>query len=105
VRQFGIKVVVIEPGGIESEWGNIAVKAAEDASGSGPYAHMVPKFAKTQNYKAPPATIVSDMVMRAIRASHPAPRYSGGLGARPMLFLRRILSDRMLDRLTMQIYR
>lgn len=105
VRQFGIDVVVIEPGGIESEWGDIAATSAAQASGEGPYAAMVASFAKTQGLKTPPPSVVSDMVMRALKAKRPAPRYSGGLAARPLLFLRKILSDRMLDRLTMLAFR
>ncbi|WP_037493885.1 oxidoreductase [Sphingomonas sp. PAMC 26605] len=105
VRQFDIDVVVIEPGGIQSEWGNIAATAAAQASGQGAYARMVDKFAKTQNLKTPPPSVVSDMVMKALRAKRPATRYSGGLGARPLLILRKVLSDRMLDRLTMLAFR
>jgi NAD(P)-dependent dehydrogenase (short-subunit alcohol dehydrogenase family) len=105
VRPFGIDVVVIEPGGIESEWGDIAATSARDASGHGVYAGLVARFAKTQGLKAPPPSVVSDMVMRALTAKRPAPRYSGGLAARPLLFLRKILSDRMLDRLTMLAFR
>jgi NAD(P)-dependent dehydrogenase (short-subunit alcohol dehydrogenase family) len=99
VRQFGIDVIVIEPGGIESEWGDIAATGAKQVSGNGAYADMVAKFAKTQGLKTPPPSVVSDMVMRALKAKRPATRYSDGLAARPLLFLRKILSDRMLDRL------
>lgn len=105
VRQFGIQVVVIEPGGIASEWGDIAASAAMQTSGKGPYAGMVARFAKAQAFKAPPPSVVSDMMMRALKARRPAPRYSGGLGARPLLFLRGILPDRMFDRLIMLAFR
>ena len=46
VRQFGIDVMVIEPGGIESEWEKIAGDGARRLSGDGPYADMVAKFRK-----------------------------------------------------------
>ena len=36
VRSFGIDVVVIEPGGVQSEWSAIAAKEAEQHSGHGP---------------------------------------------------------------------
>ena len=105
VRPFGIDVVVIEPGGIASEWAGIAADAAQRISGRGPYAGMVEKFRRMQAGKAPPPSIVSDMVMRALAARRPATRYSGGLAARPLLFLRRHLSDRMFDRLLMLAFR
>jgi len=105
VRQFGIHIVVIEPGGIASEWENIAVDEANRFSGTGPYASMVAKFRKAQGRKAPPPTVVSDMVMKALRTTRPAIRYSGGMAARPLLLLRRHLSDRMFDRLLMLAFR
>jgi NAD(P)-dependent dehydrogenase (short-subunit alcohol dehydrogenase family) len=105
VRQFGIHVVVIEPGGIASEWGDIAGAAAAHASGHGPYADMVDKFAKMQATNAPPPSVVSDMVMRALKARRPAARHSGGLGARPLLLLKSLLTDRMFDRLVMLAFR
>jgi hypothetical protein len=45
------------------------------------------------------------MVMKAIKARRPATRYSGGLAARPLLFLRRLHSDRIFDRLVMTAFR
>jgi NAD(P)-dependent dehydrogenase (short-subunit alcohol dehydrogenase family) len=105
VRQFGIDVVVIEPGGIDSEWEKIAGDEASRFSGKGPYAEMVRKFRKMQGRKAPPPSVVSDMVVKAIESGKPAVRYTGGLAARPLLFLRRHLSDRMFDRLIMIPFR
>ena len=105
VRPFGIDVVVIEPGGIASEWTGIAADAATRYSGAEPYAGMVASFRKMQDRKAPPPSVVSDMVVKALDARRPATRYSGGLMARPMLFLRRCLSDRMFDRLVMLGFR
>jgi hypothetical protein len=45
------------------------------------------------------------MVMSALKARRPAIRYSGGLAARPLLVLRRLLSDRMFDRMVMLAFR
>jgi NAD(P)-dependent dehydrogenase (short-subunit alcohol dehydrogenase family) len=38
VKPFGIDVVVIEPGGIATQWGDIAASNLEATSGQGPYA-------------------------------------------------------------------
>ncbi len=105
VRQFGIDVIVIEPGGIASEWEGIAGEGAERHSGHGAYAEMVAKFRKMQGRKLPPPSVVSDLVVRALQARRPAARYSGGLMARPLLLLRRHLSDRLFDRLVMLAFR
>lgn len=105
VRQFGIDVVVIEPGGIASEWEAIAGESASRISGNGPYGDMVAKFRKMQGRKAPPPSVVSDLIMKAVTARRPSARYSSGLAARPLLFLRRHLSDRMFDRVIMIAFR
>lgn len=106
VRPFGINVVVIEPGGIQSEWAGIAVGEAERLSGRGPYAKLVRAFGKAQSgMKPPPPTVITELVVRALKSRRPRPRYSGGLMAKPMLFLRYVLSDRMFDRLIMSAFR
>lgn len=107
VRPFGIAVVVIEPGGIQSEWSGIATEEARRLSGNGVYAKLVAGFTKAQDgmRTASPPSVISDLIVRALKARRPKPRYAAGLMARPMLFLRRWLSDRMFDRLIMTAFR
>jgi NAD(P)-dependent dehydrogenase (short-subunit alcohol dehydrogenase family) len=88
-RFFGIDVVVIEPGGIESEFGGIAAQEAARVSGTGPYSWMVDKM----------------KIVKALHARTPRTRYHAGLWAGPLLFLRRRLSDRMFDRVVMSAFR
>jgi NAD(P)-dependent dehydrogenase (short-subunit alcohol dehydrogenase family) len=107
VRRFGIDVVVIEPGGIESEWSGIAADEAERFSGRGPYADYVTKFRNGQDRlgKNPPPRVISDLIVKALNAKRPSARYHGGRLAGPLLFLRRVLSDRMLDGVIMSAFR
>lgn len=101
VRSFGIDVVVIEPGGIASEWSQIATQQGLHYSADGAYAKLASKFSELQGKlgKLPPPSVISDLIVIALKAKHPKPRYHGGFLAGPMLFLRRHLSDRMFDRL------
>ncbi|WP_186133875.1 oxidoreductase [Burkholderia gladioli] len=107
VRPFGIDVIVIEPGAIESEWSGIAADEAERYSGQGVYAGLVASFRKLQTggRKGPPPRVISDLIVRALRARTPATRYHGGGLAGPLLFLRHHLSDRLFDRLIMSALR
>jgi NAD(P)-dependent dehydrogenase (short-subunit alcohol dehydrogenase family) len=107
VRSFGIDVIVIEPGAIETEWSGIAADEAERYSGRGAYAGLVAKFRKLQagNRKGPPPRVISDLIIKALKAKRPATRYHGGGLASPLLFMRRHLSDRMFDRLVMSAFR
>jgi short-subunit dehydrogenase len=100
-KQFGIDVIIIEPGGVESEWGGIALNAAMERSGSTAYSETAKGFKKiSETFKkhASPK-VISDLVMKALRAKKPKTRYSAGTAAKPMLFMRKILSDRMFDNL------
>jgi NAD(P)-dependent dehydrogenase (short-subunit alcohol dehydrogenase family) len=107
VSRFGIDVVVIGPGGIESEWADIAGDEAERYSGQGVYADFVARFRKLQAplRKSPPPSIISDLIVKALKAKRPATRYHGGRLAGPLLFLRRVLSDRALDALILRAVR
>jgi NAD(P)-dependent dehydrogenase (short-subunit alcohol dehydrogenase family) len=107
VARFGIDVIVVEPGGIESEWSDIACDEAERYSGQGAYADLAAKFRHRQAQlgKNPPPKVITDLIVRALKARRPATRYSGGRLAAPLLFLRRVLPDRMLDAVIMSAFR
>lgn len=100
VRPFGIDVIVIEPGGIETEWAGIAADEAERYSGKSAYAGLAAKFRKLQSgqRRLPRPRVISDLVVSALKAKRPRTRYHAGLLAGPMLFLRHHLSDRLFDR-------
>ncbi len=104
VRPFGIDVIVIEPGGIETEWSGIATGEAARHSATGAYAGMVAAFQRAMTGlegRAPPPRVITDLIVKALKARRPRTRYHGGMLAGPMLFLRRHLSDRMFDRMIM----
>lgn len=97
---FGIDVVVIEPGAIKTEWAGIAAQSMLDASGntayrSGALAHAAMFAGAEQNSSDP--KLIADVVLRAVQARRPRTRYAAGMGAKPILFLRWLLSDRAFD--------
>jgi NAD(P)-dependent dehydrogenase (short-subunit alcohol dehydrogenase family) len=106
-RPFGIDVVVIEPGAVKSEWSGIAAQEAARISGKGAYAGIVAKLAKLQarQRSEPPPRVITDLIIKALRAGTPKTRYHGGMLAGPMLFMRRYLSDRMFDRVVLSAFR
>jgi NAD(P)-dependent dehydrogenase (short-subunit alcohol dehydrogenase family) len=104
VKPFGIDVVVIEPGGIRTEWGGIAAQGLLDASGTGAYARQAEAMAKTlaneaDSGRVSPPSVVSDAIGKAVASRRPRTRYAVGFGARPLIASRRILPDRGFDRL------
>ncbi|WP_088360726.1 oxidoreductase [Rhodomicrobium vannielii] len=107
VRPHGIDVIVIEPGGTESEWASIATEEAERYSAKGAYSGLVAAMVRAPAWKRkmPPARAITDLVIKALKARRPRTRYHGGSGAGMILFLRHLLSDRLYDRLIMTQYR
>jgi short-subunit dehydrogenase len=102
VKQFGIDVIVVEPGGIQSEWGDIAMESLVRVSGNTVYKEMVDGavrgFKRTEKTNSEPV-VIARLIKRGIEATRPKTRYAGGSMAKPLLLLRRILSDSMLERL------
>ena len=41
--------------------------------------------------------LIADTIAKAVRAKRPKTRYAVGFGAKPMIFMRRLLSDRAFD--------
>jgi NAD(P)-dependent dehydrogenase (short-subunit alcohol dehydrogenase family) len=102
LRQFDIDVIVIQPGAIVSEWNRLARDGLIKYSGDGDYrvsALAYAKFMESADHgrlPSPPA-VVAKTIVKAVQARKPKTRYATGGGAKPVLFLRRILSDRAFD--------
>ena len=104
VEPFGINVVIVEPGGIKTEWGTIAAEHLRKTSGNGVYAEAANMAANSmrrtyQGDRLSSPSLIADVILQAVAARKPRTRYAVGFGAEPMLILRRWLSDRMFDRL------
>lgn len=102
VKPFGINVVVVEPGGIKTEWGGIAARRLREVSGSGPYGPQAEAMAESMvgeanNKRLSPPQVIADTISKAASASRPKPRYAAGFSAKPMIFMRWLLSDRAFD--------
>ncbi|MEV6007846.1 oxidoreductase [Streptomyces sp. NPDC051976] len=104
VKPFGVDVVVIEPGGIRTEWSGIAADHLEKSSTSGVYAGQAQAVAASMRSEAiakrmSPPTVIADTVGKAVTARRPKTRYATGFSARPLITLRRFLPDRAFDAL------
>ncbi|MCA6969568.1 oxidoreductase [Pectobacterium carotovorum] len=103
VEPFGIDVVVIEPGGIKTEWADIAAAKLLDVSGHGAYAKQAEAMAdsmvgESSRKRQSSPQVIADTIAQAVSARRPKTRYAVGFGAKPMICLRRLLSDRFFDR-------
>ncbi|MGW4484764.1 oxidoreductase [Amycolatopsis sp. NPDC004368] len=104
VQPFGIDVVVVEPGGIATEWGAIAMDHLKEVSGEGVYADLAEKLAKGMSSGVharmlSQPSVIAKTVAKAATVRRPRTRYAAGFGAKPLIFLRRVLPDRAFDAL------
>jgi NAD(P)-dependent dehydrogenase (short-subunit alcohol dehydrogenase family) len=105
-KQFGIDVVIVEPGAIATEFGAVMTQPMVDRAGNGPYAAMTKSVATStgatyERGGSSPASVVAHTISKAVRVRRPKTRYAVGKFAKPLLFMRRWLSDRAFDTVIM----
>jgi short-subunit dehydrogenase len=102
LKQFNIDVVVIQPGAIITEWNAIARENLMKVSGKTAYKDLVAKhvrFLESGDTKGSQPIVVAKIIVKAILSNHPKTRYAMGYGANLLLFFRKLLSDRLFDKL------
>jgi short-subunit dehydrogenase len=104
---FGIRVVVIEPGAINTEWHDVAAENLLATSGQGAYAAEAARVVKVMSAAGLASTpeVVAKAIGRAVVARRPRTRYAVGLGAKPVILARRVLPDRVFDLLVRLTFR
>jgi short-subunit dehydrogenase len=105
VREFGIDIIVIEPGATQSEWGNVATDILVKVSGHTAYKDLTAKtqdlFNRLSKDVADPI-VIAQLVRKGIEARSPKTRYTTSqMASSLLLFLRKILSDKQMDKLIM----
>jgi NAD(P)-dependent dehydrogenase (short-subunit alcohol dehydrogenase family) len=101
VAPFGIDVVLIEPGLVDTGYAGTASKGLHEAA-QGPYGDLARSFlaAMASSYGGRQATTpehVAKVVVKAATASRPRTRYPVTLNARLLMAGRALLPDRMWD--------
>lgn len=105
LADFGIKVIVIEPGDIKSDWAKISAEQLADVAGDGPYQELSAEagaFLKTISEFGSEPSVIARKVTFAATARRPRARYAVGGGAPVGAFARRVLPDGAMDFLLRQ---
>lgn len=104
VKPFGIDVVLIEPGGIKTDWGIIAARHLKESSAGTPYETDGGRFADVMHYgyssnllSSP--HVITRAILRAVDRHRPKARYRTGRGSHLMVFLHSVLPTRWWDAL------
>ncbi len=99
-RPFGIKVTVIEPGAIKTEFGNVAKEKAKDSTKLEPYRQLTARYQEiSESYgeSAAEPYQVARVIGEAIASKNPRPRYAVPGQAKMLLMGKRVLGDRLFD--------
>ena len=109
VAPFGIDVVLIEPGLVDTGYADTASSGLHDA-GEGPYGDLARSFlaAMASSYGGRQATTpehIAKVVVTAATARRPRTRYPVTLNARLLMAGRALLPDRMWDALLRRTFR
>jgi len=106
LKQFNIDVVIIEPGAILTEWNAIARDNLMKVSGQTAYKNLAEKHSNmllNADKRGDDPIVVAKTITKAVLSNSPKTRYATGGGAKLILFLRRILSDRLFDKLMLSL--
>ncbi|MCG8417090.1 MAG: oxidoreductase [Proteobacteria bacterium] len=106
LKQFGIDVIIIEPGAIRTGFGDVMLQPMMERSGNSAYADLAKKMKKStlDSYEkggASPPSVIAAVIAKSIRVKKPKTRYAAGKLARPLMFMRKWFGDRMFDRAVM----
>lgn len=101
-KEFGIDVVVVEPGGIKTDWGIIAADNLERTAEGSAYEKGIKESADRMRKRysgnsLSDVSVISKTIVKGATARKPKTRYLMGIGAKPAVFLKKILTDRMFD--------
>lgn len=102
LRPFGIDVVVVEPGGIRTEWSSIAADHLEATAEGSAYADQIKTVvgamrSESNQRRYSPPEVIARTVGKIVTARHPRTRYAVGFMAKPLIAARRVLPDRAFD--------
>jgi hypothetical protein len=103
---FSIKVVVVEPGQIDTGFGDVVADGLLKRSGRGAYAKLTqagprPEGRLRTRGRGTHPSVIAPGVSKAVKERKPRTRYVAGKYAKPMIVTRNWLGDRPFDRVIM----
>lgn len=107
VKQFGVKVVIIEPGVIKTEFAEV-MDSKFSIKGDSSYkemkqlvSKMMESTSKEGQYSEP--SVIANTISKAINSLNPRTRYAAGKMASTTLMARRFLGDKTLDKVLLRL--
>ena len=100
---FNIQVVIIEPGGVKTEFGDVTGKQLKKYYDKSAYKAQMDPFLKMMGDMDAASAMGSEpeelakVFVKAVKAKHPKRRYVAGSSARPMMFMRKWFGDGVFE--------
>ncbi len=108
VEPFGIDVIVIEPGGIKTDWGHIAADNLEKTSKNGAYEKngiaISKAMKKTYSGNLTKPEVIAKCIVKAVTVKKPRTRYLIGYGAKPSVYIQKLFGDRLYDKIAKKMF-
>jgi len=102
LKGFNIDVVILEPGLIDTAFAEVLTTPMMKYSSKGSYANFVTSIAKAGGtVKMSPPSVISKTVSKILKTNKPKTRYRIGNWAKPLVFMRTYLGDRLFDKVIM----
>ncbi len=106
LKEFNIKVVVLEPGFISTEFGSVLIDNFEKLPKNSAYKSMMDKIIEgtkksAQGNGSSKPSVIANTVSKIISTNNPKTRYRVGKFAKPMVWMRVYLGDRLFDKIVM----
>ena len=103
-KPFGIDVVIVEPGGIKTPWGQIASDNLLKTSGDGAYTEQANKTAKSMakmysSSQLSSPDVIGKVILKAVTVRKPKYRYAKGFMAKPSIFIRKWFGDKVFEKI------
>ena len=102
VKEFGIKVVVLEPGMINTGFNETVGQHFSYESKNGAYSRLVNGYIKAMENNLAPGSnpeVISRTVLKIINSRNPKTRYLVRRGGKLLVGIRRIFGDKFFDRM------
>lgn len=102
VKNFGIDVIIIEPGATKTEWLKVTnEKVQESTPSNSPYIKMVDLFSSLEesSFSASEPEDIARLILKAVNAKKPKTRYQPRLQETFMVVASRKLSYKFFDRM------
>lgn len=106
LAQFGIDVVVVKPGAIQTEWSQIAQSNLSKVAEGTAYEPLALKHAqmlRKYDGQGSDPSLIANLIVDISAKKKPNTRYVRGRGAKTMMCLRGMLSDRVFDSLMLSL--